>query len=106
MVLGHATCYISSLMRWCVAPLSTALIALTAIGRPSTAQLDWRPLLPRIGVPCLNVIGGRSGIFPVEGTAVVGQLIPHCHTVRLFAYMCKTSGTSSSQDARGSVRRW
>lgn len=48
----------------------------------ASAQLDWRPLLPRIGVPCLNVVGGRSGVFPVEGTATVGQLIPHCHTVR------------------------
>ncbi len=49
----------------------------------SCAQLDWRPLLPRISVPCLNVIGGRSGVFPREGTATVGELIPHCHTVRL-----------------------
>ena len=32
-------------------------------------------------MPCLNVIGGRSGVFPVEGTAVVGELTPHCHTV-------------------------
>lgn len=47
-------------------------------------QLDWRPLLPRISIPCLNVVGRLSATFPWEGSAVVGQLIPNCHTVRPF----------------------
>lgn len=45
-------------------------------------QLDWRPLLPRITIPCLNVAGRKSQIFPWEGVEVVGKLIPNCHTVR------------------------
>ena len=39
------------------------------------AQLDWRPILPRISKPCLNLFGDDSGCFPVEGTAAVGDLI-------------------------------
>jgi non-heme chloroperoxidase len=38
--------------------------------------LDWRPLLRNVRVPCLNVIGGRSGVFPVEGCREVSRLIP------------------------------
>lgn len=45
------------------------------------AQLDWRPILPRITKPCLNLYGTLSGCFPVEGTATVGELIPHCKNV-------------------------
>lgn len=45
------------------------------------AQLDWRPLLPRIRVPCLNLYGTESGCFPVEGTAAVGELVPDCANV-------------------------
>lgn len=45
-------------------------------------QLDWRPLLPRITIPCLNLVGGVSGVFPVEGVKEVGRLVKHCHTVR------------------------
>lgn len=48
------------------------------------AQLDWRPLLPHIRVPCLNLIGEVSGVFPEAGCRVVGELIPNCHTVRPF----------------------
>lgn len=44
-------------------------------------QLDWRPLLPQVKVPCLNLVGALSGVFPLEGTQAVGKLIPHCHTV-------------------------
>lgn len=36
-------------------------------------RLDWRPLLPRVRAPVLNLCGGRSGIFPVEGVAAVGR---------------------------------
>ncbi|KAK9904786.1 hypothetical protein WJX75_002581 [Coccomyxa subellipsoidea] len=54
-----------------------------ALGRlmADHTQLDWRPLLPRISIPCLNVVGRLSATFPWEGSAVVGQLIPNCHTV-------------------------
>lgn len=40
--------------------------------------LDWRPLLPRITIPCLNCIGARSGVFPLEGCAAVSALVPRC----------------------------
>lgn len=43
--------------------------------------LDWRPLLPRITVPCLNLIGELSGVFPEAGCRQVGHLIPNCHTM-------------------------
>ena len=46
------------------------------------AQLDWRPILPRIRVPCLNLIGRRSAVFPWQGTELVGRLVPACRTVR------------------------
>ena len=39
------------------------------------APKDWRPLLSRISVPCLNVYGTQSGCFPVEGCEAVGSLI-------------------------------
>jgi pimeloyl-ACP methyl ester carboxylesterase len=45
------------------------------------AQLDWRPILPRITIPVLNVYGSLSGCFPEEGLATIGQLIPHTTTV-------------------------
>jgi pimeloyl-ACP methyl ester carboxylesterase len=45
------------------------------------AQLDWRPILPRITLPCLNLYGTESGCFPVEGTRAVGELIPVCENV-------------------------
>eukprot|EP00877_Chromochloris_zofingiensis_P008996 jgi/Chrzof1/434/Cz01g15220.t1 len=44
-------------------------------------QLDWRPILPRINLPCLNMVGGTSGVFPVEGALFVGQAIPDCVNV-------------------------
>lgn len=47
-------------------------------------QLDWRPLLPRLAIPCLNLVGALSGVFPLEGTLAVGELIPNCHSVCLF----------------------
>lgn len=45
-------------------------------------QLDWRPILPRIRVPCLNLIGRQSAVFPWQGTEVVGRLVQTCRTVR------------------------
>jgi hypothetical protein len=26
--------------------------------------IDWRPLLPRITIPCLNLVGRLSAVFP------------------------------------------
>ena len=36
-------------------------------------QLDWRPALRRIDVPCLVLAGGKSQIFPLEGVKEVGR---------------------------------
>jgi pimeloyl-ACP methyl ester carboxylesterase len=44
-------------------------------------QLDWRPALRRIDVPCLVLAGGKSQIFPLEGVKEVGRLIPGARTV-------------------------
>ena len=43
--------------------------------------LDWRPLLPRIRMPSLVLVGQKSQIFPWEGVAEVGKLIPGAITV-------------------------
>jgi len=45
------------------------------------APKDWRPLLPHITCPCLNMYGDSSGCFPPEGCATVGELIPGCRNV-------------------------
>lgn len=47
----------------------------------SSSKLDWRPVLPLIEIECLNCIGKNSGVFPPEGCATVGQLIPDCANV-------------------------
>eukprot|EP00884_Botryococcus_braunii_P019260 jgi/Botrbrau1/6017/Bobra.0042s0003.1 len=44
-------------------------------------QLDWRPVLPRVSIPSLVVIGRKSSVFPEEGVRVVGDLLPVSHTV-------------------------
>jgi pimeloyl-ACP methyl ester carboxylesterase len=44
-------------------------------------QLDWRPLLPLLSLPCLNCVGGCSGVFPVEGCLSVAELAPDCCSV-------------------------
>ena len=44
-------------------------------------QIDWRPLLPRIEIPCLNLIGCKNSVFPPDGTKVVSQLVPRCAKV-------------------------
>jgi pimeloyl-ACP methyl ester carboxylesterase len=55
--------------------------ALCALMADHTA-LDWRPLLPRISVPCLNVVGRKSAVFPAWwGCDAVAQLIPDARTV-------------------------
>ena len=55
--------------------------ALVPMPRKVGVQIDWRPLLPRITIPCLNMRGLKNGVFPPEGTAVVAKLIRHCEQV-------------------------
>lgn len=55
----------------------TALAALMA----DHTALDWRPVLPRIRIPCLNIIGRRSAVFPFWGCEEVSRLIPNCRTL-------------------------
>uniref|UniRef100_A0A383V6P7 AB hydrolase-1 domain-containing protein n=1 Tax=Tetradesmus obliquus TaxID=3088 RepID=A0A383V6P7_TETOB len=45
------------------------------------AQLDWRPLLPLLALPCLNCVGGCSGVFPPEGCLHIAELAPDCCSV-------------------------
>jgi len=45
------------------------------------APKDWRPLLRRITLPCLNLYGTDSGCFPPAGCEAVGTLIPNCRNV-------------------------
>jgi non-heme chloroperoxidase len=54
--------------------------ALAALMADHTA-LDWRPLLPRITIPCLNIVGRRSAVFPYWGCQEVSRLIPNSHCV-------------------------
>ncbi|MGC8633411.1 MAG: alpha/beta fold hydrolase [Candidatus Limnocylindrales bacterium] len=44
-------------------------------------HLDWRDLLPRIGVPTLVCVGRQSRIFPWQGSAYVGEHVPGAETV-------------------------
>lgn len=39
------------------------------------APKDWRPVLPRISLPCLNLYGDDSGCFPAAGCEAVTELI-------------------------------
>ncbi|OQS00943.1 alpha/beta-hydrolase [Achlya hypogyna] len=55
--------------------------ALATLMRDHT-QIDWRPLLPTISIPCLNVVGGpHNKVFPMAGALVVGDTIPNCTNV-------------------------
>ena len=51
--------------------------ALAALMADHTA-LDWRPILHQISVPCINIIGRMSAVFPWWGIEEVGRLIPDC----------------------------
>lgn len=55
----------------------SALAALMA----DHTQLDWRPVLPLLRLPCLNVVGQCSGVFPPEGCLAVAQGAPQCCSV-------------------------
>lgn len=54
--------------------------ALAAVMADHTA-LDWRPILPTITIPCLNVIGKKSAVFPYWGCEEVSKLLPNCRTL-------------------------
>jgi non-heme chloroperoxidase len=45
-------------------------------------QLDWRPVLPTISVPCLNLVGRMTAVFPWEGVATVSELLTGSPEVR------------------------
>ena len=44
-------------------------------------QADWRAVLPRIGIPCLNVVAKQTRCFKSEGVEYVSKHIPDCKTV-------------------------
>ena len=69
-------------------PIRSLMRGLCKIGALLGLQIDWRPLLPRIRIPCLNLIGCKNGVFPPDGTRVVSQLVPNCIKVRLH-YLSK-----------------
>ncbi|KAG7668461.1 hypothetical protein Ndes2526B_g03909 [Nannochloris sp. 'desiccata'] len=52
-------------------------VALAALMADHTA-LDWRPVLQQIKIPCINIIGRRSAVFPWWGVEEVGRLVPGC----------------------------
>jgi pimeloyl-ACP methyl ester carboxylesterase len=44
-------------------------------------HLDWRDLLPRISLPVLVCVGRQSKVFPWQGSAYVGEVVPGARTV-------------------------
>ncbi|DBA84639.1 TPA: hypothetical protein ACH3X1_006002 [Trebouxia sp. C0004] len=44
-------------------------------------QADWRSVLPRISIPCLNLVGSKTMCFNAKGVAYVGENIPGCEQV-------------------------
>ncbi len=57
-------------------------------------QADWRPVLPTIRIPCLNLVGSKTMCFNAAGVAYVGEHIPNCKTVshmHLTGPACKGS---------------
>lgn len=60
--------------------LRASKTALAALMADHTA-LDWRPVLPKITIPCLNMIGKKSAVFPYWGCEEVSRLLPNCRTV-------------------------
>lgn len=43
--------------------------------------IDWRPILPRIELPCLNIVARRSNVFPYWGCEEVTRLCPQSHCI-------------------------
>jgi pimeloyl-ACP methyl ester carboxylesterase len=50
------------------------------------APADWRPVLPLITIPVLNLYGTTSGCFPAEGCALVGSLVCNGRSVPFEGY--------------------
>ena len=48
---------------------------------PHFEQLDHRPTLKVIDVPCLNVYGGMSKVFPKEGCESLALSITNCQNI-------------------------
>ena len=44
-------------------------------------QADWRSVLPRISIPCLNLVGSKTMCFNAQGVAYVGEKVPRCEQV-------------------------
>ena len=44
-------------------------------------QIDHRATLRRISVPCLNIYGGASKVFPKEGCESLALSITNCQNV-------------------------
>lgn len=44
---------------------------------------------------CLNIVGRQSGVFPWQGCAIVGELIPKSHTVSV-GILCMRYGSRVS----------
>ncbi|DBA80338.1 TPA: hypothetical protein ACH3X2_007283 [Trebouxia sp. C0005] len=44
-------------------------------------QADWRSVLPRISIPCLNLVGSKTMCFNAKGVAYVGENVPKCEQV-------------------------
>ena len=110
MPAGNMSSCLSSPLR---PEVATALQAETlradpeALGRlmADHTQLDWRPLLPQIQIPCLNLVGMHGGCFNPAGVEYVGQQIPQCETVSACAVvMCMPGGCCSSSTSRLQVR--
>lgn len=48
-------------------------------------QADWRPVLPNISIPCLNVVGSKTQCFHVDGVTYVGNHVPNCKVAYIDA---------------------
>jgi len=51
-------------------------------------QADWRSVLPRISIPCLNLVGSKTMCFNAKGVAYVGENIPRCEQVTCLSLQC------------------
>lgn len=51
-------------------------------------QADWRSVLPRISIPCLNLVGSKTMCFNAKGVAYVGENVPRCEQVMCLSLQC------------------
>lgn len=64
-----------------VAPTSNWTIYLDSVRSYLEDDYDWRPTLPKIGVPMTVLIGRDSMMYPAAGQAHIAQLVPHARVV-------------------------